>query len=96
MIVVFVGSAVATPRSSGSNASFCSRQQARLKAALIRSPEEVLKRTRSPAPQAPLRNTEKSEIWPHYLIQDADEHYKGSDVTDILNKGAHAMKVDVP
>ncbi len=91
-----------TPRRSGSNAAFFSRQHARLNAAPLRIADapSTLKRTRSPTPQAPLRNTENTEIWPKYkayLNQDAYEHYKDSDLTDIMNdSGAHALKVDVP
>ena len=101
MIVVFVVSAVTKQRRSGSNADFFSRQQARLNAAPLRIDDapSTLKRTRSPTPQAPLRNTENTDIWPKYkayLNQDAYDHYKDSDVTDIANdSAAHALKVDV-
>ena len=94
LIVVCVGLAAATPRSSSTNPVFCSRVEARLKAVPIRSAEEVLKRTRTPATKAPFRNTELSLGMD--LNQDADEHYKDSDPTDMLKQGGHAVKVYVP
>ncbi len=109
LIVVFVVSAVSKPRRSGSNAGFFSRQKARIEATPLRiaGAPTSSKRARSSTPpataggtdkvQTPVEGFDKMEVWPKYkayLTQDAYDHYKNWDLSDILNDaGAHAMKV---